>query len=110
LKISGCLAIATFSSALILPLFPGRPYWWEFAALLGWSGVAMTVAMRQYAPDFAQRVRANRLLFIGMIGYCLVLFVTMYYRGVGLRILGSGQVGGRFYFQQLTCIIFPILF
>ncbi|MCI0541890.1 MAG: hypothetical protein L0Z50_42380, partial [Verrucomicrobiales bacterium] len=51
LKISVHLAIATFGSALILPLFPGRPYWWEFAALLSWSGVAVTVAMRQYAPD-----------------------------------------------------------
>src|SRR5262245_47978665 len=55
LKISVYLAIATFSAALILPFFPGRPFWWEFAALLGWSGVAVTSAMRQYSPDFAQR-------------------------------------------------------
>jgi hypothetical protein len=110
LKISVCMAVATFSAALILPFFPGRPFWWEFAALLGWSGVAMTIAMRQYAPDFAERVKANRWLFIGMLGYCLVLFVIMYYRGVGLRILGSGQVGGRFYFQQLSCVIFPFAF
>jgi hypothetical protein len=110
LKISVYLAVATFSAALILPFFPGRPFWWEFAALLGWSGVAMTIAMRQYAPDFAQRVKENRWLFLGMFGYCIVLFVIMHYRGVGLRILGSDQVGGRFYFQQLTCVIFPFAF
>jgi hypothetical protein len=109
-RISVYLGVSAFSSALILPLFPGRPFWWEFAALLGWSGIAMTVAMREYASDFVERVKANRWIFIGMLGYCAMLIITMYYRGVGLRILGSGQVGGRFYFQQLSCVVFPFLF
>lgn len=109
-KLSYILAIATFNSALIVPLFPGRPYFWEFAALLGWSGLIVTIFMRQYASDSARVFRENRWLMIGVIGYCTVLVITMFYRGVGLRILGSEQMGGRFYFQQLTCAIFPFLF
>lgn len=109
-KLSSYLAVATFSSALIVPLFPGRPYVWEFAALLGWSGLTITVMMRQYARDSAQVIHENRWLYVGMLGYCAVLMATMMYRGVGLRILGSGQMGGRFYFQQMTCVIFPFLF
>ena len=34
----------------------------------------------------------------------------MLMRGFGLRILGSGQMGGRFYIQQFLCSIFPLLF
>jgi hypothetical protein len=109
-KLSIRVSIATFSSALILPLFPGRPYLWEFAALLGWTGTLISLMLRQYPEDVGARFRANRLLFVGMFGYAAVLVVTMYARGVGLNILGSGQVGGRFYFQQLACSIFPILF
>ncbi len=104
------LSVATFSSALIVPLFPGRPYMWEFAALLGWSGLIITISMRKYAPNFNRETRENRWLFVGLIAYVAVLVITMFYRGVGLRILGSDQMGGRFYFQQLTCAIFPWLF
>lgn len=109
-KLSYILAISTFNSALIVPLFPGRPYFWEFAALLGWSGLIVTIFMRQYAADSARVLKENRWLLIGVIGYCVVLIITMFYRGVGLRILGSEQMGGRFYFQQLTCAIFPFIF
>ena len=69
-KLSSYLAVATFSSALIVPLFPGRPYVWEFAALLGWSGLTITVMMRQYARDSAQVIHENRWLYVGMLGYC----------------------------------------
>ena len=109
-KLSIVLAVATFSSALIVPLFPGRPYVWEFAALLGWSGLTITIFMRQYSPDAAKVLETHRWLFLGVAGYCLVLLATMAYRGFGLRILGSEQMGGRYYFQQLTCAIFPFLF
>lgn len=109
-KVSIWLAIATFSSALIVPLFPGRPYLWEFAALLGWSGLVITISMRQSSPDYWKVMTSHRMLFIGAVGYCLVLIATMLYRGIGLRILGSEVMGGRFYFQQLTCAIFPFVF
>jgi hypothetical protein len=109
-RISIYLSVATFSSALIVPLFPGRPYMWEFAALLGWSGLIITISMRKYVQNFTREVKENRWIFIGLAGYVLVLMATMFYRGFGLRILGSEQMGGRFYFQQLTCAIFPWLF
>jgi hypothetical protein len=104
------LSVATFSSALIMPAFPGRPYIWEFAALLGWTGFVMILFMRRYSEDSYSRVMENRWLFIGVISYCAVLLVTMRFRGFGLRILGGDLMGGRFYFQQLVCAIFPLLF
>ena len=104
------LSLATYTSALILPYFPGRPYMWEFAALLGWSGLIITISLRKYATDASEVIRQHRWLFVGMIGYCVVLLITMFYRGVGLNIMGSQQMGGRFYFQQFTSAIFPLLF
>jgi len=109
-QLSFKVAVGTFGSALILPFLPGRPYFWEFAALLGWSGVVMTITLRNYTHEFKDTMRQNRWLFVGLAGYIVVLAVTMVYRGFGLRILGSGQVGGRFYFQQLVCAVFPLLF
>jgi hypothetical protein len=104
------LSVATFSSAIIIPFAPGRPYLWEFAGLLGWSGLLVTVAMRRYKEDFISSIRENKLLFIGIVGYISVLIFTMYVRGFGLRIMGGGQMGGRFYFQQIVCAIFPFIF
>ena len=83
---------------------------WEFAAFLAWSGLIITVSLRRYAPDASKYVRENRWLFIGVLLYCFVLLVTMFERGFGLRIMGTDQMGGRFYFQQLMCAIFPVLF
>jgi hypothetical protein len=104
------LSVATFSSAIIIPFAPGRPYLWEFAGLLGWSGLVVTMAMRRYKADFGNSIRENKWLFIGILGYISVLIVTMYIRGFGLRIIGGGQMGGRFYFQQIVCAIFPLIF
>jgi hypothetical protein len=109
-QLSFKVAVGTFGSALILPFLPGRPYFWEFAALLGWSGMVMTITLRNYTAEFKETIRDNRWMYIGMAGYILILVVTMLARGFGLRILGSGQVGGRFYFQQLVCAVFPLLF
>ncbi len=109
-QLSAMLSMATFSSALIVPFFPGRPFFWEFAALLAWSGLVITISLRRYAEDSARVFQENKWLFVGVIGYCAVLLVTMVYRGVGLRIFGGEQMGGRSYFQQLACAIFPFLF
>lgn len=108
--ISAHLAVVTFASALIMPFFPGRPFLWEFAALLGWTGMLVTVATRRYDPRFVRQIKEHRWLFVGALGYSIVLVVTMYFRGVGFRVLGGEQMGGRFYFQQLTCAIFPVVF
>lgn len=107
------VAITTMTSALIIPGIPGRPTWWEMAAVLGWSGAVVTLALRRQADGMAERVLSNRLIFIGVIGYSAVLLFLMYYRGVGIRALGGsgagGQMGGRIYLQQIVCGIFPIL-
>ncbi len=104
------LSVITFSSSLIVPFAPGRPYLWEIAGLLGWSGLLVTVAMRRYKEDFSDSIRENKWLFIGIVGYVGVLLITMYFRGLGFRITGGGQMGGRFYFQQIICSIFPLVF
>lgn len=109
-RIAVSLAFATFNSALILPYFPGRPYLWEFAGLLAWTGLVITISLRQYRKDYGSIIAPNKWLFIGSIGYCAVLMVTMFYRGFGFRILGNEVMGGRYYFQQLVCAIFPLLF
>jgi O-antigen ligase len=108
--IATTVAMVTFASGFILPGFPGRPFVWEAAAMLGWTGVAVTLALRQYSPEASTLIRRHWLLFAGAIGYCLVLVVLMYFRGVGVRVFGGSQMGGRIYFQQLLCAIFPLLF
>jgi hypothetical protein len=104
------LTVSTFSSALIVPFMPGRPYVWEAAALLAWTGMIVIFMVRRNAPDFAATLREHRWVFLGSLLYCVVLVGIMMVRGFGLRILGSGQAGGRFYIQQLLCAVFPLLF
>lgn len=108
-ELSVRIAVATFASALIVPFFPGRPYVWELAALLGWSGLVITLFLRREHPGMTGMIRSNLLIYVGVLGYCAVLLVTMYYRGFGLRVLGGEQMGGRFYIQQLVCGVFPWL-
>lgn len=108
------LSVATFNSALIIPSVPGRPLLWELAAALGWSGFIVSIALRQVDPGVGNRFRRNRALFVGVIGYVGVLLVLIYFRGIGIKVLGMGsqsqQMGGRLYLQQIVCAIFPFLF
>jgi hypothetical protein len=111
-QLSAIVATATFSSAFILPMVPGRPYVWETAALFGWTGVLLLTFLRRYPPDLMSTLRRNRWIFVGILVYCLTLLLIMQTRGFGLRVLGSGggMMGGRLYLQQLICAIFPLLF
>ena len=67
------LSVSTFSSALIVPFFPGRPFVWEMAALLAWSGLIITISLRRYPTDAGIMIARHRWLFLGMMGYCLSL-------------------------------------
>lgn len=109
-QIAVVMATATFASAVIVPGLPGRPFVWEAAAILGWTGVGITLALRKQAPESAYLIRRNWLLLVGGLSYCAVLIMLMYYRGVGVRVFGGSQMGGRIYLQQLACAIFPLLF
>lgn len=108
-RISLYVATVTFRSSLVFPLL-GRPYFWELAAILGWSGVPITILLREYPEDSWQIVRRNKSIFIGLIIYCATLILIMAVRGVGFGALGSVTGGGRFYVQQILCAIFPLLF
>jgi hypothetical protein len=109
-KLALGLGVTNFGSALILPFFPGRPAIWEFAALLAWSGLVVTFCLREQAPDFGQQMRRNRVALLGLAGYVGVLLMLIGIQGTGLNVLGSEQTGGRVYYQQIVCAIFPILF
>lgn len=104
------LATATFASALIVPFLPGRPYLWEVGALLAWTGVTIALLLRRYPESMPREIHEHRLVFFGAALFCIVMVVTMFVRGAGLRVLGSGQMGGRYYLQQILCAIFPLLF
>lgn len=107
------IAMATLNSALIIPGVAGRPFVWEFASALGWSGAIVTLALRRQADGAGERYHRNRIIFIGIFGYCAVLLFLMYYRGVGIRALGgnasAGQMGGRIYLQQIVSAVLPVL-
>lgn len=110
-RLSAVLATTTFSAAFILPFVPGRPFIWEAAAVLGWSGVAVLILLRRYPSDLRETLYRNRWIFLGVGVYCLTLLFIMHQRGFGLRVLGAGTaMGGRLYLQQLVCAIFPLLF
>lgn len=109
-NIATAVALVTFSSGFIVPGLPGRPLAWEAAALLGWTGVAISIALRRYSADAGMLFRRHWILFAGALGYCIVLVVLMYARGVGIRVFGGSQMGGRVYVQQIACAIFPLLF
>lgn len=104
------ISVVTFSSALVVGVLPGNPTVWEAAALLGWSGMAVTGMVRRYDPDFGASLHRNRWLFFGLLAYCAVLVVLMGTRGAGMVALGGKTGGGRLYVQQLVCAVFPLLF
>jgi O-antigen ligase len=54
-------------------------------------------------------MRRNKWLFIAIACYFALLLALMKIHSTGFMILGAGQVGGRRYFQQLECAVFPFL-
>src|ERR1035437_6598915 len=103
------LVIALQPAALIVPFFPGRPFWWELCALLVWpSLLAFFLVNRQKLAEL-QFDRLEKRALLALLGYVGVLVVLMMYRGVGFRALGGGQMGGRFYIQQVILSMVPIL-
>lgn len=109
-RFSALMGMATGGSALIMPLFPGRPFVWEVAGMLGWSGVATLLATRKYAPGLADRLRRYRWVVLLMLCYVLVLFYLMRTHGFGLRVFGGDRMGGRQYLQQVGCASFALVF
>jgi hypothetical protein len=103
------LVIALQPAALIVPFFPGRPFWWELCALLAWpSLLAHFLVNRQKLAELRfDRLESRALL--ALLGYVGVLGFLMMYRGVGFRAFGGGQMGGRVYAQQMVLAIVPLL-
>ena len=72
-RLCAVLGITTYGSALMAPLMPGRPFVWEIAALLGWSGIVILVALRKYSSEFGENFRKYRWILLLSLGYVLVL-------------------------------------
>lgn len=109
-QIALVMGTTLFGSALIVPFINGRPFIWEAVGFLGWSGVVVTLALREEAAGFRARIARNLLVFVGSMGFCAVLVFIMRKRGVGFLAFGGSQIGGRIYFQQISLGIFPLLF
>lgn len=101
------LMMATMSSALILPL-PGRPYWWEFAALLGFSGIGSGLVFGTAQPRWGHDVLRYKWILLTSMAYAALMVMLMRVHGVGLGSLGSDTAGGRFYIQQIILVSLPI--
>ncbi|MBK9990472.1 MAG: hypothetical protein IPP19_07010 [Verrucomicrobia bacterium] len=103
------LVIALQPAALIVPFFPGRPFWWELCALLAWpSLLAYGLLNRQKIAEL-KFDRLERRALVALAGYIIVLVSLMLFRGVGFRAFGGGQMGGRFYVQQVILAVVPLL-
>ncbi len=109
-RISAVMAITTYGSAFMLPMIAGRPFLWEIAALLGWSGLFMLVALRRYDVEFSANMRRHAWIILATLGYTAVLAYLMRTHGFGIRALGNDRMGGRVYIQQVACATFPIIF
>ena len=103
------LIIALQPAALIVPFFPGRPFWWELCALLAWPSLLAYFLLNRQKLEALQFDRLEKRALLALLGYVGVLVVLMMYRGVGFRALGGGQMGGRFYTQQMVLAILPLL-
>jgi hypothetical protein len=109
-RLCAVLGMTTYGSALMAPLMPGRPFVWEIAALLGWSGIVILVALRRYSSEFGENFRRYRWILLLTIGYVLVLIYLMRTHGLGLKLMGGDKMGGRVYIQQVACASFPLVF
>lgn len=103
------LMVALQPAALIVPFFPGRPYMWEVCALLAWPSLLVSYLVNRRRLPELRFDRFEVAAMLSLVGYIVVLICLMLSRGVGFRVLGGGQMGGRFYVQQVILSVVPIL-
>jgi hypothetical protein len=103
------LVLALQPAALIVPFFPGRPFFWELCALLAWPSLLVYFLVNRQKLTELRFDRYERRALVALGGYLAVLVGLMLYRGVGFRAFGGAQMGGRFYMQQLILAIVPVL-
>jgi hypothetical protein len=103
------LVIALQPAALIVPFFPGRPFWWELCALLAWPSLLAYGLVNRRKIEALNLDKNERWALGALAGYVVVLVALMVYRGVGFRVFGGAQMGGRFYVQQIILAIVPAL-
>ena len=108
-QIAARVAIVTFGSALVVPFLFGFMNAWEVAGFLGWSGAVVTIMLRHQSASFGETLRRNKCVYLGVVGFSLVMFILMRAHHVGFHSLG-GTSGARQYVANIICAIFPVLF
>lgn len=101
--------IVAHSAAIIVPFLPGRPFLWEAFALVCWPSLLAAFLIDRHRLQKLQLDTLEWYVLASVVGYVVVLVVLMLVRGVGFRVLGGGQMGGRFYVQQIILAIVPFL-
>ena len=88
-----------FSSSLIIP------YLHQQLTLSFCASIWLTAYTLMSMVVYKDRIRFNHLHYVG-IGIACLIFCLMVYRGIGLRFLGSVEVGGFRYIAILSAIGF----
>jgi len=102
--------IVTHSAAIIVPFLPGRPFLWEAFALVCWPSLIAAFLIDRHRLQKLKLDELEWYLLASVAGYVVILVILMLVRGVGFRVLGGGgQMGGRFYVQQIILAIVPFL-
>jgi len=92
-EISVFFTVCLFASHLNAPGLPGQFGLYEIAAMSALLAMVIVVVFKRKIPlNFGI---AHWLLF----GFCLILFLVGFYRGFGLRFLGSSLWGGYAYIK-----------
>lgn len=101
--------IIAHSAAVIVPFLPGRPFLWEALALVSWPSLLAAFLIDRHRLQKLKFDDMEGYVLASLAGYVVVLVILMLVRGVGFRVLGGGQMGGRFYVQQIVLVIVPLL-
>ncbi len=94
------LLIAVWNAAIVPIFLPGQPYLWMLVAFMG-LGFATINRFTSRAASFIAVPSVTRPL----LALLLVVLATSYIRGgLGMRMFGSSQYGGRGYFYIIASI------
>ncbi len=102
--------VAFSSAALIVPALPGRPFFWEVAAVAAWPAIVVHLALNRNRFSAIHFSRDELRALLALVVYLGTLVMLMFMHGVGFRAFGGAQMGGRFYVQQLALGVIPLLF
>lgn len=103
------LIVAAAPSAFIIPSLPGRPFLWEALCFAAWPSLIAHFAVHRHRLGEIRVEREARRALLCLLVYAIMLVAVMLTRGVGFRVFGGEQMGGRYYLQQFLLMVLPLL-